>query len=352
MYYPNIEPRAQHYEHRTSTLFYGADFLSNFWPRTFPTFPNHVVGDTRGLAIAYEAPTTEHLYQALKFPRYPDVQRRILEASTPEAAKQLAHDNRRRIVPSWAHTKLRTMTWVIFYKWLSHPAEAHARFEPTHQSPLVENSPTDDYWGAPLTDQSNPHAPPTLYGRNALGEIWMAVRQAHRDALLLRRARFTLYPTHLNLKLLGHYIGTATYELPDHGETRAAHPARHTLIEVAALLDRQLGYTPKCLDDIHPTGATDIAGRAVHHLARNAHYFTPYGALANALYSYNQINHHGLLPRLCALWCHVINAKMLTPPSTPSPTEELHNLMNVGCPGTVLSTLQDAYLELTNDTLA
>lgn len=113
-------------------------------------------------------PTVEHAYQASKFDDAAHAQA-ILDAETPRAAKKLGQTRDVPLRPDWDERKQALMLhWVAAKFCLADGAlELPQRLLATGQRVLVEDSPTDSYWGVGADGA----------GANHLGRILMAVRE-------------------------------------------------------------------------------------------------------------------------------------------------------------------------------
>ena len=118
--------------------------------------------------------TVEHYYQAQKFVGTPDavVIPEIHAAPTPEQAAALGRDRTRTVRSDWEQVKTQVMRQAVLTKFLTHK-DIQAILISTGESIIVENSPTDCYWGCGQ-DKS---------GLNNLGKILMSVRQEIRQKL-------------------------------------------------------------------------------------------------------------------------------------------------------------------------
>ena len=132
--------------------------LSNFFPLPTPV--------PAGLLTF---PTSEHLFQACKFPGNPDLQARIAEAKTPREAKIAARSAPLDDIHIWNRRRANVMRWVIRVKYESNSTLLRAVLDCTGDSPIVENSARDCFWGA-SPDGGN------LVGANVLGRLWMELR--------------------------------------------------------------------------------------------------------------------------------------------------------------------------------
>jgi ribA/ribD-fused uncharacterized protein len=113
--------------------------------------------------------TSEHLYQALRYPDHPDIQRAILAIPSPLIAKQTARESLALERPDWHEIKPDVMMWCLNLK-LLHNRERFGRLlMDTNNRDIVEASPIDGYWGA----KPKPHSS-LLIGWNVLGRLlWM-----------------------------------------------------------------------------------------------------------------------------------------------------------------------------------
>lgn len=124
-------------------------------------------------------PTSEHLYQAAKFPTAPDVQARIAAAPTAREAARIGRDKTLPADPGWTEQRIDVMRWVLRLKLETHPELIGPVLERTGERPIVEISNRDPFWGAAIDKRPDG----ALYrGRNALGRLWMELRQQRRDS--------------------------------------------------------------------------------------------------------------------------------------------------------------------------
>ena len=113
-------------------------------------------------------PTSEHLYQAAKFPGDAALQFRIAEQPTAARAARLGR-TAAPLAPTWHRDRVDVMRWVLRRKREAHPERIDALLRRTGSRPIVEFSTRDDYWGA--------HAEASRYvGGNVLGRLWMELR--------------------------------------------------------------------------------------------------------------------------------------------------------------------------------
>ena len=113
-------------------------------------------------------PTSEHFFQAQKFENRAD-QDEIRKASSPMIAARMGRDRKRKLRRDWERVKVGVMREAVEAKFRQH-AELGELLLATGDAKLVEHTENDDYWG----DGGDGS------GRNELGRIFMAVRDALR----------------------------------------------------------------------------------------------------------------------------------------------------------------------------
>ncbi len=120
--------------------------------------------------------TVEHYYQAQKFVGSEDEEiiPLIHAAPTPETAAKLGRSETRKLRTDWEIVKIDVMRAAVLKKFLTH-ARIRQVLLVTGDEILVENSPTDYFWGCGA-DQT---------GQNHLGKILMSVREEIRQLLSL-----------------------------------------------------------------------------------------------------------------------------------------------------------------------
>ena len=116
-------------------------------------------------------PTSEHYFQAMKFPHLPDLQERIRETRRASEARRLAWQPGVTLRADWDTARDRVMLTVLRAKFRQHPSLA-ALLLSTAGAELVEHTANDRYW-ADGGDGT---------GRNRLGELLMQVRDELANA--------------------------------------------------------------------------------------------------------------------------------------------------------------------------
>ena len=122
---------------------------------------------------------SEALYQALKFPALPEVQRAIAAAGNGFDAKRLAWNpalKRQLNAPWWNRNRAAAMAYAVAAKLAAHPQRIAAALRDTAGRPIVESSDRDPFWGA------RPTGGGTFDGANVLGQVLMLARQALQAA--------------------------------------------------------------------------------------------------------------------------------------------------------------------------
>ena len=121
--------------------------------------------------------SSEGLYQALKYPEAPHVQRQIGEAASGMAAKQISRDREREWATPfeiWRDQRDDAMRITLAIKLALHPDSFGRSLLATGARPIVEESRHDDYWGASRTERG-------LVGENRLGKLLMELREMLMD---------------------------------------------------------------------------------------------------------------------------------------------------------------------------
>ena len=117
---------------------------------------------------------SEALYQALKFPDDPTLQRRIATAPDAFAAKRLARNSKGLDVSWWNNNRVWAMRYACTLK-LRHP-RFRKELAASEDRLIVESSDFDSFWGA------KPQPDGTFLGVNALGQVLMELRDLRLPA--------------------------------------------------------------------------------------------------------------------------------------------------------------------------
>lgn len=122
-------------------------------------------------------PSSEALYQACRFPHLPDVQRKIIDATSPMSAKMVSKPERPNSREDWEDRKVRIMRWCLRVKLAQNYLSFGALLESTAGKQIVEESTKDNFWGA-IPDKDDPNL---LVGTNALGRLLMELRSIYME---------------------------------------------------------------------------------------------------------------------------------------------------------------------------
>lgn len=165
--------------------------LSNFSPRF-------------GLKINGEVfRTTEHLFESMKFPDHPDVQRHIVNRPTPSGARLVSGINTKekpfksRVRSDWSEIQEEVMevcvrlklvwNWIAFGNFLRETVGQEIRYVTTDSK--------DSYWGVRKLDDGD-------FGENRMGKILMKIRDELVSDSNENLRKVEIRPS-LNLLILG-----------------------------------------------------------------------------------------------------------------------------------------------------
>ena len=110
-------------------------------------------------------PTVEHFFQAQKFPGHP-FEEKIRTASSPTQAKKMGQMRSLPLPKNWEQIKDGIMRSAVLAKFRAHDDLKKLLLE-TNDEELVENAPSDYYWGCGQDGS----------GKNMLGKILMETRK-------------------------------------------------------------------------------------------------------------------------------------------------------------------------------
>ncbi|MCU0480955.1 MAG: NADAR family protein [Anaerolineae bacterium] len=114
--------------------------------------------------------TSEHYFQSMKFDHAPEHRDAVIQASTPKIAANIGRDRKRPLRKDWESVKDNIMREAILAKFETH-ADIRQILLDTGDEEIIENAPTDYYWGCGKTGT----------GKNMLGKILMEVRAILRE---------------------------------------------------------------------------------------------------------------------------------------------------------------------------
>ena len=113
-------------------------------------------------------PTTEHYFQAQKFPET-EHSDQIRQAKTPKDAANMGRSRSRPLRQDWEQVKDDIMRNAVLRKFETH-ADIREILLATGDEEIVENAPGDYYWGCGKDGS----------GKNMLGKLLMEVREILR----------------------------------------------------------------------------------------------------------------------------------------------------------------------------
>ncbi|WP_308641855.1 NADAR family protein [Paenibacillus nuruki] len=115
--------------------------------------------------------TSEALYQACRFPEFPEVQKIIISERSPMTAKMKSKPYREKTRRDWEKVRIQIMRWCLRVKLFQNWDEFSMLLKSTEKFPIVEESNRDIFWGA-RADEND-----TLRGVNCLGRLLMELRE-------------------------------------------------------------------------------------------------------------------------------------------------------------------------------
>lgn len=127
-------------------------FLTNFYSSPFEL-------------DSYEWKTVEHYFQAMKFVEHPDYFHSVRQCITPSRAKSLGRTRNYPLREDWEEVKEDIMLKALYAKFEQNPLLKDQLLD-TGNCILIEDSPTDYYWGIGKRGT----------GKNRLGHLLMRVR--------------------------------------------------------------------------------------------------------------------------------------------------------------------------------
>ncbi|MFK7060257.1 NADAR family protein [Flavobacterium oreochromis] len=117
-------------------------------------------------------PSAEHLYQAMRYPHYPQIQNEIISQVSPMTAKMISKKYYKYSRPDWDFVRIKIMRWVLEIKLSQNWDKFNELLLTTENKAIVEFTYKDKVWGAV---QEGNH----LVGINALGRLLMELREKY-----------------------------------------------------------------------------------------------------------------------------------------------------------------------------
>lgn len=115
----------------------------------------------------------ELLYQALRFPDYPEVQKELIQFASPISAKRFGRKHINKTRPDWNRYRFQIMKLCIEIKLYQNYDNFSKMLLATKDMPIVEYTDKDKVWGAVEEGEY-------YVGTNALGRLLMELREKVR----------------------------------------------------------------------------------------------------------------------------------------------------------------------------
>lgn len=116
-------------------------------------------------------PSSEALYQMMRYTEYPNIQYEIANTNSGMAAKMKSKRYRHLSRGDWKKKRVIIMRWCLHMKYVSNRSTFHAALKSTEDLEIVERSRKDDFWGAIEMDGR-------LIGANILGRLLFELRSS------------------------------------------------------------------------------------------------------------------------------------------------------------------------------
>lgn len=119
---------------------------------------------------AYTLRNVEALYQALRFPDYPEIQNKICSYPSPISAKKYSRTHIDKTRFDWNTHRFKIMKFCLELKYAQNKELFYQALLTTKNFPIVEYTDKDKVWGA--SDEGEYYV-----GTNALGRLLMELRE-------------------------------------------------------------------------------------------------------------------------------------------------------------------------------
>lgn len=115
---------------------------------------------------------SEALYQAMRFPEFPEIQELIWKEKSPMAAKMRSKPFRlEKSREDWEEVCVDVMWWSLVAKYSSNPDKFGNLLRESKSCDIVEHSHRDRFWGAVKVSEDY------LHGQNVLGALLTRLRR-------------------------------------------------------------------------------------------------------------------------------------------------------------------------------
>lgn len=143
--------------------------------------------------------TVEALYQACRFPDYPEIQKSIISQRSPITAKEVSRKYDKYTRSDWNEKRVAIMNWCIHIKLLYNWNKMGKLLSKTNKKEIIELSSKDDFWGAYLNGEY-------AEGYNILGKLLMQLREDYCNNID-KHYIYLKAPNIPNFKLYGKDLG-------------------------------------------------------------------------------------------------------------------------------------------------
>lgn len=129
--------------------------------------------------------SSEILYQACRYPLFPQIQEEIILTKNPMDGKKVSRKHSKYSRQDWDTVKFKVMKWCLEVKLIQNYKKFSELLESTGDRAIVEYSANDSLWGA------CPKSADSLVGVNALGRLLMELREKVRSGTLTPQSSIT-----------------------------------------------------------------------------------------------------------------------------------------------------------------
>lgn len=119
-------------------------------------------------------PSSEHLYQAMRYPTNPEIQFEIINQDNAMKAKMISNKYKAQYSrPDWEKIQIKVMRWALEIKLAQNWDKFSKILKETQNKSIVEYATDNKIWGAkPINNDE-------LVGVNALGRLLMELREKY-----------------------------------------------------------------------------------------------------------------------------------------------------------------------------
>ncbi|MCL9806029.1 NADAR family protein [Flavobacterium amniphilum] len=119
-------------------------------------------------------PSSEHLYQAMRYPTNPEIQFEIISQDNAMKAKMISNKYKAQYSrPDWEKIQIKVMRWALEIKLAQNWDKFSKILRDTQNKSIVEYATDNKIWGAKSSNNDE------LIGVNALGRLLMELREKY-----------------------------------------------------------------------------------------------------------------------------------------------------------------------------